>query len=258
MISAAHSLGSLLLLSAPKRPSGWLVRPMSTLAPQPQDARRRSRYFHRRPNKAVTRQQHRILPQQDPTTCRSLDTLSLLTLSAMKNHDARVELLKRNIQSVDQVSYQVASETFRTMAAYQQRFTVWQTIPHKLGISIALTAGFGSIPLCFHLPTVHWFNHHHVTTDIPEPADLETWLEVGAWAWNWMEPPLGQISFLLLCLQFSRSQLDNLGIRPYTRWRKHRLAQQLAATFPRYNSKLVMDYSKTTGFYNNNDDGDYQ
>ena len=31
-----------------------------------------------------------------------------------------------------------------------------------------------------------------MTTDIPEPRDLETWLEVGSWTWGWMEPPLGQ------------------------------------------------------------------
>jgi hypothetical protein len=26
-------------------------------------------------------------------------------------------------------------------------------------------------------------------SDVPEAKDLETALEVGSWAWNWMEPP---------------------------------------------------------------------
>jgi hypothetical protein len=51
-----------------------------------------------------------------------------------------------------------------------------------------------------------------VCADVPEAKDLETWLEVGGFAWNWMEPPLGTISFVLLCMQFARSQLQNLGI----------------------------------------------
>ena len=40
-----------------------------------------------------------------------------------------------------------------------------------------------------------------MTTDVPEDRDLETPLEVAIWTWSWMEPPLGQISFLLLTMQ---------------------------------------------------------
>jgi hypothetical protein len=53
--------------------------------------------------------------------------------------------------------------------------------------------GFASIPLIFHLDTVMAFNEAFVTTDVPEAKDLETPLEVGGWAWNWMEPPLGML-----------------------------------------------------------------
>lgn len=41
-----------------------------------------------------------------------------------------------------------------------------------------------------------------------QEKDLETWLEVGAWTWNWMEPPLGTITFVLLCIQLSRSHMQ--------------------------------------------------
>lgn len=33
-----------------------------------------------------------------------------------------------------------------------------------------------------------WFNENFVTTDVASDEDLETYLEVGAWTWNWMEP----------------------------------------------------------------------
>lgn len=90
-----------------------------------------------------------------------------------------------------------------------------------------------------------WFNHHFVTTEIPGDHDLETILEVGSWAWNWMEPPLGTLSFSLLALQFSRAQMHNLGIRPYTAALKKRRGKSLAAAFPKYEPKVVMDFSAT-------------
>ena len=184
-----------------------------------------------------------------PLSCREMDNITLITLSTMKNHDACVEVLKRHIMNVDKVSYDQAEQTFYSIAAVNSQGMLFQTIPYKLGITVALTAGLGSIPLCFHLPTIHWFNREYVTTDVPEPADLETWLEVGSWAWNWMEPPLGQISFFLLCLQYSRAQLENLGIRPYTMAMKHRRAKRIAAAFPMYDAKVIMNFSKTAGYY---------
>ena len=50
-----------------------------------------------------------------------------------------------------------------------------------------------------------WFNERYVTADVPPEKDLETWLEVGSWTWNWMEPPLGTISFVLLCVQVHKA-----------------------------------------------------
>ena len=35
-----------------------------------------------------------------------------------------------------------------------------------------------------------WFA---ITPHLLEPKDLETWLEVGAWTWNWMEVSGGLI-----------------------------------------------------------------
>lgn len=83
-----------------------------------------------------------------------------------------------------------------------------------------------------------------IAVDVPEARDLETPLEVGAWAWNWMEPPLGTISFALLCLQFARAQMQNMHIAPYTEYMKNKRAQRLIALYPKYSAKVVEDFAR--------------
>ena len=51
-------------------------------------------------------------------------------------------------------------------------------MPYKIGIATAVTAGFLSFPMIFDIHTVEWFNSVYVTSDVPEPKDLETPLEV--------------------------------------------------------------------------------
>jgi hypothetical protein len=133
-----------------------------------------------------------------------MDNQSLITIAAMENHEARCEMLKRHIMTVDKVSYDKACTTFTMIAAENRKGMALAALPYQIGCSVATVAAFASIPMVFDLGTAEWFNLHYVTTDAPEPADLETIMEVGAWTWNWMEPPLGTFSFFLLCLQFSR------------------------------------------------------
>lgn len=118
------------------------------------------------------------------------------------------------------------------------------TLPYKIGIASALIAGFGSLPMIFEYNTVLWFNEIYVTSDVPDAKDLETPLEVGSFAWNWMEPPLGYISFFLLCMQYARSQLENLGVKPYTQAFRHRRAKRLIREFPAYNHSIVASFSE--------------
>ncbi|KAH8072992.1 ATP-binding cassette sub-family A [Aureococcus anophagefferens] len=153
--------------------------------------------------------------------------------------DAVVERMVRDIMLVDGVSYADANEAAATKGLWLTRF------PYRVGIASALIAGFGSIPMCFDLHTTLWFNEGYVTTDVPEAKDLETWLEVGSWSWNWMEPPLGQASFFLLCLQYSRDQMKNIGMKPYTEWLKERRAAKLVDQFPTYNKIIVADFSRS-------------
>ena len=146
--------------------------------------------------------------------------------------------------TVDNVSWDAADKVFQEMSIANHRDSFLVTLPYKVGIAVSLTGAFASIPLCFDLSTVAWFNEHFVTTDRPPAEDLETFLEVGSWSWGWMEPPLGQISFFLLALQFARAQMENLGIKPYTGMMKSKRANKLCAMYPKYSAQIVKDFSK--------------
>ena len=112
-----------------------------------------------------------------PINYAHMDNISLLTLSAMRNEKARGEMLRRHIMVVDNVWYKEACITFKKIEVENRKGMMVHTIPYKLGIMAAGGAAVASIPLCFHLPTVEWFNEFYVTTDVPPPEDLETWLE---------------------------------------------------------------------------------
>jgi len=181
--------------------------------------------------------------QAMPLSLEQMDNTTLVTLGAMGEASALEEMLKRHIMTVDNVSYETACETFEGIEKVNGEGLYLLKFPYQVGIATALIAGFASFPLVFDLGTAEWFNQNYVTTDVPESEDLETVLEVGAWTWNWMEPPLGQVSFFLLCLQFSRAQMDNLGVKPYTTRVKQMRAQHLADLYTQYDKKLIMDYS---------------
>lgn len=168
----------------------------------------------------------------------------LLTMAVMGDQEAREERLIREIMAVENLSWEEAQPIFMKMVRSNRKSLWFATLPYKIGITTAVTAAFVSIPMIFHLDTVMWFNEFYVTSDVPEPKDLETPLEVGSWAWNWMEPPLGQISFFLLCMQFARSQLQNLGLKPYTEYFKNHRADRLVKEFPNYNQFIVRSFSE--------------
>merc|ERR1712038_359518 len=184
------------------------------------------------------------------TSFKEMDNNSLTILAHIESaasSGAREEVLKRHIMSVDKVNYETACDTFDKIKEKNMEYASFLAFPYKLGIFGGLTAGFASFPLCFDLKTAEWFNEHFVTTDVPEVKDLETILEVGSWTWNWMEPPLGQVSFFLLCLQFSRAQIQNLGLKPYTERIKALRAKRLCEAFTTYDEDILTSYSLSVG-----------
>merc|ERR1712228_672897 len=130
--------------------------------------------------------------------------------------------------AVDNVPYDDACVVFDQIEKSNLKHMSIKAIPYQIGIGVGMTAAAVSFPLVFHYDTVAWFNEAFVTADVPEPKDLETWLEVGSWSWNWMEPVLGQLSFFLLCLAFARSQFQTLGIQSFTEQIKMERALALA------------------------------
>lgn len=181
-----------------------------------------------------------------PTSYSEMDNSSLVVLGSVGVHEAHKEILKRHIMTVDRCNYDVAQETYAKMSKANKEYMFVLALPYQIGIATAITAGFVSLPMVFHYGTAEWFNHYFVTSDMPEPKDLETLLEVGSWTWGWNEPVIGTLSFFLLTFQFSRSQLDNLGVKPYTHKVKQWRAERLAEKFPQYDINVVMNYSKSS------------
>ena len=168
----------------------------------------------------------------------------LLSAAIMGDQEAREERLVREIMSVNAVNWDDAQSEFDQIVSANRRGLFMATLPYKFGIASALGMGFISIPMIFELQTALWFNEAYVTTDVPDDKDLETALEVGSWTWNWMEPPLGQMSFFLLCMQYARAQLENLGAKPYTAWFKKRRAERLCSEFPQYSPSIIESFSE--------------
>lgn len=121
-----------------------------------------------------------------PVSMAEMENESLVSLAAMKNHEARIEVLKRHIMNVDRVSYETASKTFEEIQKCNHEGMWLPVTPYLFGMTVATVGGLASLPLCFYFPIVENFNEQFVTFDVPEAKDLETPLEVGSWAWNWM------------------------------------------------------------------------
>lgn len=164
------------------------------------------------------------------------------------NHEACKERLVRHIMVVREIEYDAAAEELERLKAVNLEVLWMIKSPYYLGIGTALASGIASIPMVFDLTTAKWFNHHYVTADVPEPRDLETWLEVGCWTWNWMEPATGTACFVLLAMQFSRAQMQNMDLKPYTDFVKTWRANRLADKFPEYDRNIVKDYARTQSF----------
>ena len=62
-----------------------------------------------------------------------------------------------------------------------------------------------------------------------------------------MEPPLGTISFFLLCMGFARELQIESGSHPsFSEQLKHRIADRLQAAYPLYAPDKVRDYAIST------------
>lgn len=174
----------------------------------------------------------------------------ILQLCVEGVYDARREALIRNVMAVDSIEYDEASHVVDEISKVNRSGMTLAHAPYHLGLAGSLGVGLFSFPLVFDYDTVSKFNERFVTADVPEAKDLQTWLEVGSWSWGWMEPVIGQVSFVLLVLQFARNQMLNLGLRPYGNTLKENRATSLEHKYPQYDRVFVRWFAKSDTLYN--------
>lgn len=181
---------------------------------------------------------------QLPRSAAELSNEALVILAEQGNHDACYERLIRNIMTVDQISWFEANRVAKRIAKVNQKSMIWGSVPASLGVSVGIFSGVVAPPLVFDQSLAMWFNNRFVTQPLPDAEDMETVWEIGAWTWTWMEPALGTASFVLLAAQFTRAQMLNLNIRPYTHWLQQKRAEKLASRFPQYCDDILADFAK--------------
>ena len=175
---------------------------------------------------------------------RALDPFTIFRLAEESPaHPAAVrERLRREIMAVDDVEYQHTTAKLCQRGALIDPNDPIIEAPHKVAIYGALITGWVSIPLLFHYPSASLFNHYLVTAAPPEIGDADTCLEVGMWAWAWMEPSTGALSFFLLCMQFAREQSIAIGGDSFHGRLAEWQGKRLAAAYPEYDYKIVHAY----------------
>jgi len=173
----------------------------------------------------------------------------ILQLCVEGSYEARREALIRNVMAVDTIAYDDAQAKVEIMAKDNRSHMKAEYFPYHMGMGGALLTGVISFPLIFHKESVMWFNDRFVTADIPDAAELETFLEVGGWSWSWMEPVIGQASFVLLVLQFARTQAVKLGIKPYGDAMLSMRSRRLVNKYPQYNQIFVKWYAESEALW---------
>ena len=66
-------------------------------------------------------------------------------------------------------------------------------------------------------------------------------LEIGSWSWNWMEPPLGTISFVILSFQLAR---DIYNRNPIENWAYIQRVKGIVRKYPQYSPLILTQWSE--------------
>ena len=164
----------------------------------------------------------------------------LLLLAAQGDKGARRERFLREVMLIDGLSWPEAAGRVNQYEEEVSSSHYSQTVSKLVGTG-SVAIGIGSLPLVFNLDTALWFNERFVTTDVPDARDLETWLEVGQWTWNWMEPPIGTISFVFIALQFARGRGV---INPLEAYYQRRRERQLLEAYPQYSPLILLQWAE--------------
>jgi len=188
---------------------------------------------------------------QCPRKFRQLSNEAVFQLSMHGVHGACRERLVREIMRVDQVDWPRARERVHEMNMENDRYAHLVQLPYVIGITGGTASGLLSLPMVFHKPTVVWFAENVVRLppeEIPV-EELTTCWQVGGFAWGYMEPLLGTLSFVLLAAQFIRANMQNMGLHPYTNAMLAYRAKRLCRLYPQYDRNIVKEFAKTDAWH---------
>jgi hypothetical protein len=121
-----------------------------------------SRNFSSTHSGEITLKQAKEMPKC--YTTMSNDIIVILALSG--DQAAREERLIREIMSVDNKSWSEAEAVFIKMMKKNRANLFLATLPYKIGIVTAVSAGLLSFPFIFELNHVAWFNETFVTSGL--------------------------------------------------------------------------------------------
>lgn len=184
---------------------------------------------------------------QMPRKFRHCDNNTVFSLAILGEHGARRERLVREVMRIDNVDWETARIKVEEINRSNDSRKHLAQLPYRVGVF----AGIGtllSIPLVFHRGAVLWFAENIVNypvEDIPKSEELETCWLVGRFAWEWMEPLIGTLSFVLLGFQFTRNHMLHIGLSPYADFLKKWRARRLVKNYPQYDKNIVMDFAAT-------------
>lgn len=185
--------------------------------------------------------------ERQPTHVCEMSHQTLAELSMLGNHCAQRERLIREVMAVDGVQWAEAHLQLSKFDEYNEKYYWIESLPYRIGITAAIVGGVMGTLMVFCPPVAQWYGEHIAGEDLPEGvADISdmTINQVGTWTWSWMEPMIGTASFVLLCCQFSRSQIKKMNMKTFGEhllvWR----ASRLQTRFPEYDGSMVRAWAK--------------
>lgn len=185
--------------------------------------------------------------EKQPTHVCELSHQSLAELAMIGDHCARRERLLREVMAVDNISWGQAHEVLNTFDRYNEKYYWIESMPYRIGITLAFVGGIASVLMVFWKPVAHWYGVNVAGEDLPDDikdVDELTVNQVGTWTWGWMEPMIGVASFVLLCCQFTRAQVQKINMKTYSDRILQRRADRLAKAFPQYDKSMVRVWAK--------------
>lgn len=167
----------------------------------------------------------------------------LWILSRQDVWDAHAERLWRNVsyeengddEKTEQIVQNIHNDAYRHLSLSQA--------PYYVSMALVTSICIASIPMTFHSDLVSYFNEHCVTAPLPDVTP-DSILEVGSWAWTWIEPMSGTFCFLMLCMSLNRSLMKRAGINPYPNYMLERRIQYIKKKYPKYDDGVLRKYVK--------------